>query len=184
MSQVKTLPNIVEPRTIYTWRSGVGNGSDVGGNFGGSCFLFSPLLLRALFYQCDFIIFDYNLEILLSRNQRLERKTLEKVRVIFPSLDAKSTTQLPGLSWDLREGRGGGGSHPEVPMGNLLSSQKAQVDLTVFYKTLNAHDLGWMVKSPSHLHFTKLPMVRGKVVPSLSGLYSSSHTLAGKVEEG
>lgn len=98
MPQVKTLPNIVEPKTIYTWRSGLGNGSDVGGSLGGSCFLFSPLLLQALFYQCDFIIFDYNLEILLSCSQRLERKTLEKVRGLFPSLGAKSTTQLPGFS--------------------------------------------------------------------------------------
>lgn len=77
-------------------------------------------------------------------------------------------------------GLGGGG----LILRTLLSSQKAQVDLTLSYKILNAHDLRWMVKSPSDLHFTKLPMVKGKVVPSLSGPYSSSHTLAGKVEEG
>lgn len=69
-------------------------------------------------------------------------------------------------------------------MGNLLLPQKAWMDLTISYKTLNVCDLCWMVKSPSGLLFTKLPMVRGKMVPSLSGLYSSSHTLAAEVEEG
>lgn len=142
------------------------------------------MLLQALFYQCDFIIFDYNLENLLSSNQSLEKKTLEKVRVLSSSLGVKSTTQVPGISRDLGHEKGVGESHPEESMGNLLPSQKAWVDLTISCKTLNACDLCWMVKSPSGLHFTKLPMVRGKMVPSLSGLDSSSHTWAAEVEEG
>lgn len=90
------------------WRNEEGRGSGCGWDCQGqSCFLFSPLLLQALFYQCDFIISDYNLENLLSCNQRLERKTLEKVRALSLSLGAKSTTQLPGLSQDLRHEKRG-----------------------------------------------------------------------------
>lgn len=185
MSQVKALPNIVEPGTIYPWRSREGSSSGVGrivrGRVTSPIFL---LLLQALFYQCDFIIFDNNLEKLLSCSQSLERKTLEKVRVLSPSLGAKSTTQLPGLSEDLkRHEKEVGESHPDVSMGDLLPSQRAWVHLTISYKTLNPYDLCWMVKSHSGLHFTNLPMVRGKMVPSLSGLVSSSHTLAAEVEE-
>lgn len=40
------------------------------------------------------------------------------------------------------------GPHPEVTVGNVLPYQKAWVDLTVSYKTLNALDLECIAKSP------------------------------------
>lgn len=91
MSQVKALSNTVQPGSIYAGRGGKAEAVVWVGSWRWSPLLSSPLLLQALFYQCDFIIiFDCNLEGLLSLSGFREKNM--KVRVLFPPLSAKSPT--------------------------------------------------------------------------------------------